>query len=717
MALGVENEGVRSERTGLLVWWISVATDSDQPARSPQNKASSLGRVTMNSDIERTTIRKVCLRLLPLLFISYFVCYLDRINVGFAALTMNKDLGFTATIYALGASAFFWGYCLFEIPSNLVLEKWRVSPSPSANKRILSLGIAAVIGASVLWPAFSQTLPSSPSAPSGSITLIHMGDIHGHLVARPNLRRDATGKTAGGLARMHTRIEEIRREHANNLLLNTGDTIQGSAEALFTRGQAIIDVLNLFKIDYFAPGNWDYVYGTARFLELFGGDRPKTSWGVVSANLYFDGEPYADKSGQMVLPPYRVREIGGIKIGIMGLTARRAPQVVPQSVTKGLKFTSGDEEVPRMIAELRETHKVHLVILLSEQELANNIRLSEANPGIDVILSADMHEITRQPVVTKTGTIIIEEGQDGTVLGELTLNLEAGRKKNWTWKLHDIDERIVESPGIAAKISEVRRSFVSGPAFMPHKNPFNGTELARPIDTIVGETKVELHRSGFSDDSAPAVIEGSSHNFLTDAFRTMAKADIGAIRGFRYGTHVAPGPIRMEDLYHFIPIGPMIAKGTIKGQQLLNQLENSADGALTADVRTWTGGWLFNFSGVTADIDPAAPKGKRVTNVRIRRAEAAEAAPVNSEATYAYASYYYSGDPTLINVLPATDIVALKDENGNVLDGVEVVVRYLASLPGRTVEVMPTRLRLISPLPPPSYGSPEIQPWRGVPTR
>ena len=77
----------------------------------------------MNANVERTTIGKVYLRLLPLLFVSYFVCYLDRINVGFAALTMNKDLGFTATVFALGATAFFWGYCLFEIPSNIVLEK------------------------------------------------------------------------------------------------------------------------------------------------------------------------------------------------------------------------------------------------------------------------------------------------------------------------------------------------------------------------------------------------------------------------------------------------------------------------------------------------------------------------------------------------------------------------------------------------------------------
>ena len=78
----------------------------------------------MTTDIiERRTIRKLYWRLLPFTFVLYFICYLDRINVGFAALTMNGDLGFTASVYALGASAFFWGYCLFEVPSNIVLEK------------------------------------------------------------------------------------------------------------------------------------------------------------------------------------------------------------------------------------------------------------------------------------------------------------------------------------------------------------------------------------------------------------------------------------------------------------------------------------------------------------------------------------------------------------------------------------------------------------------
>ncbi len=77
----------------------------------------------MNTEIERRTMRKVYLRLLPFCFALYLICYLDRANIGFAALTMNKDLGFSSYIYGLGAGAFFWGYFLLEVPSNLILER------------------------------------------------------------------------------------------------------------------------------------------------------------------------------------------------------------------------------------------------------------------------------------------------------------------------------------------------------------------------------------------------------------------------------------------------------------------------------------------------------------------------------------------------------------------------------------------------------------------
>ena len=100
---------------------------------------------------------------------------------------------------------------------------------------------------------------------------------------------------------MYTKISQIRAKHANTLLVNTGDTIQGSAEVLFTRGQAIVDVLNRFSIDAYAMGNWDWVYGVDRALELFAGPAAKAPWNAVAANVYYDGEPYAiDAQGHIL---------------------------------------------------------------------------------------------------------------------------------------------------------------------------------------------------------------------------------------------------------------------------------------------------------------------------------------------------------------------------------------------------------------------------------
>ena len=110
-------------------------------------------------------------------------------------------------------------------------------------------------------------------AGSGEVTFIHIGDLHGHLIPRPNMREGDPdhGLMVGGVAYVYDQIKKIRKRKPNSLLINTGDTIQGSAEALYTSGHAMVDILNDFKIDAFAPGNWDFVYGTESFRELFAG--------------------------------------------------------------------------------------------------------------------------------------------------------------------------------------------------------------------------------------------------------------------------------------------------------------------------------------------------------------------------------------------------------------------------------------------------------------
>ena len=603
---------------------------------------------------------------------------------------------------------------------------------------------------SLLCTMFATISPVHAKS-SNEITIIHTGDFHGHLIPRANVRSDSVGRKEGGLARIATVIQQIRAKDKNALLIHTGDTIQGGAEVLFTRGQAIVDILNMpeFGFDAFAPGNWEFVYGTQRFVELFSGDKPSAPWGAVAANLFYSKEGAACSAGERPLPPYKIKMVGKVKVGILGLTTDRGPQVVGSSVTKGLCFLKNgnelDTEVALQVAHLRNDEKVNLLVMASEMGLANNIRIAEKIDGIDVVLSSDMHEETGSAVVVtnKTSgrkTILAEEGQDGTMMGKLTLEVKNDAVEKWEWKAINVNDSIAENKKVAAKIAQIRSGFL-GENYADKVNPFNGAKLKRPIDAIVGSTAVALHRSNFSDENMPAVLEGSSHDFLTDAFKAMSAAEIGAIRGFRYGTHVPVGPIHYEDLFHFMPIGAQIASAKLPGQLIKNQIENAADGSLNPDVSKWTGGWLFNFSGVTMDLDPyqklngAAPyplDAGRAFNIKVNGADLALQNAEGVKKSYTYASYWYSIDPCKLNTIDVpgcmvdaatgapSNITLLKDSDGKPLDGTEVVVNYLKSLNG-PVNLELNRITLKDKttgksvsLPAAKFGNKEVQPLRGA---
>ena len=478
------------------------------------------------------------------------------------------------------------------------------------------LAIAAA-SAFALTTALSMT--STAFAGGKEVTLIHIGDIHGHTTPRANVRSDGVGRMEGGLARMYSKIKAIRKDEPNALLINTGDTLQGSGEALFSRGQALVDVLDLFGIDAYAPGNWDWVYGKERFVELFvtpvdKKDPTLKRWGGLAANVYDDANlnGLLDAGETTVLPAHRVKITkNGVKVGIIGCSTNRGPQVVGNYVTKGLIFTDCAKEIPFAIAALRdpdsngiwdEGNGVDMVMLISEIELGRNIQLAKVTPGIDIILNSDMHEETTVPVqVTSSDgrtTLIVEEGQDGTMIGKMELEVANGRMVEWEWKPYRIDDSISEDSTVKAKVTAVRAPYTTG--FVPNTivNPFSGTYLKGSLDASVGSTNIGLHRSGYSDDAMPAVIEGTSHNWIADAIRWWTKADMATVRGFRYGTHIKPGDIKRGDLYHYVPIGPRIAKASrINANQLRNQVDNSSLSVLGDPSKDWAGGWMFAYSG------------------------------------------------------------------------------------------------------------------------
>lgn len=539
------------------------------------------------------------------------------------------------------------------------------------------------------------------------LTLIQMGDVHGHLVPRPNLRADGTGRFEGGLSRMATLIREIRQAHPINLLVNTGDTIQGGAEALFTRGQAMVDVIDQFKVDLFAPGNWDYLYGKDRFLELFGeGSGPGgigCRWGALAANVYHEG------TTRTVLPARTVIRIGGIRVGVIGLSSERAI-TVGGWFTEGLTFTSDAHELPVHIAALKR-EQVDVIILISEFGLAMNVLIAEQNPDISVVLSSDMHEETRRCVVTPAGTLVSEVGQDGTRLAQLDLKIENGRVTTWDHALHVVDSALEPDPQIDRLIAQVRLPFVSGPAFAPQSNPINGAMLHQPIDSVVGTTQVGLHRSNFCDQERPTAVSGTSHDFLATAIREVSQTDIGHLRGFRYGTHVSPGPIRLEDLYHFMPVGASIARTVIRGEQLRQSIENSADGTFNPDPFSWTGGWLSSYAGVRFTLDVYRGKGERASAIQVQRYGHTEWSDLDQDATYTFAGYWYPTNPQNVGgITTSTPAEPVRNGNHPHEDATNLIVKYLAN---GTLTEEPMRIRLARALPTEVFANPELQPLHG----
>jgi sulfur-oxidizing protein SoxB len=614
----------------------------------------------------------------------------------------------------------------------------------------------ALVGSSTAWAANDSD--NNNRNKSVELVFIHSGDAHGDLEPHPNLRA-GSAEEEGGMARLAYTVRKIREKHPDNSIhVHTGDTISGSAVATFTRGEALVKVVDQLGIDAFTPGNWEFSYGVYRFLQYWGtpddietieGDDWMTSaigippfeqgakptfgkpfpdayrWGAVASNVYINGTRpldvgVADKGiGNLLTRPYKIIEKKGVKVGIFGCTTNRGPQVVSSFITRGISFSNCkgevrfpqnrpinwnaadtphpnqdpndpdngfrvDPEIPKMVKQLREVEGVDIVVLLSEAGIAENIYNAENFDGIDLIFSSDMHERTLQPVVVTQPsggkTIIMEEGEDAAQVGELEVTVKNGKLRTWEWRRHDITEDTPDDAEVAALVEEVQHpyegdGFEDGKASLDpwyYTNPYNDATLDDPLDTVIGTTEVEISRNRYSNEFdpdnfiMPGVIEGTGHNIIVDAFRALLDADVGEIRGFRYTNTIPPGEIELDDLYHYMPIGPQVASAPIPStpvhddkvgnldwpRNLLQNIELGGNSTMNPLVTRWSGGWAWDYSGITLDFDPFAPNfnpavhlnGSRVSNLKLW-----DGTPLVDVPEINYASYYYDGDPNRIN--------------------------------------------------------------------
>jgi len=556
------------------------------------------------------------------------------------------------------------------------------------------------------------------------ITLIHIGDIHGQIEPAFDVRSDnKTQMMAGGLSRMYTLVKKIRkkadRDDRTHFTFMTGDTTHGSVEATFSRGEDVLNVLNKFDIDLFAPGNWDFTYGTCRTNELWGftdtarailngnariknssdGSAPPyhsqkcdfvgskstvASWQTIAANAYIDNDrnsancpPAADRTRLFDASKIITDKKTGIKIGLIGFTTERGPRVIGNPVVEGICFTKGDEEIVELVSlmnEKRANGEVDVVVMISELNLANNRRVLDlvdaelGAGGVDLVLSADMHEKTPKMLYTAGGTPMIAQSMDGYTIGEIKLEFDNKKLKKVKFTPYMVDEKVRKNSEIADMIEEIREPLINGT--QDGKHFVHGRTLPKDIDDPnnkyfdvaqpLAVAGVDLNRSNFTHEESGGVYQGSIHSMFTDALRTTGKdlidakmangdmdaggsfADLcashdasgaceksypvmGLIRGFRYGTSVRKGEaITLDTLYHVAPIGPLASIGVVTGETLLgrgaannkavtaNGLEHAAHLSLGPDVRQWGGGWLQTYSGMTYSLNPYAAKDKRI---------------------------------------------------------------------------------------------------------
>lgn len=516
------------------------------------------------------------------------------------------------------------------------------------NKKIISIEMLTGV---VLTGCLLTSVSLSAIAAKGGkgdaeiITLMQFSDLHGKMIPHQDIFPGGRASgDSGGLAKVATVVKKIRQENPNSLLLNVGDTTHGTAEANFTLGEALMPGVNALGIDVMVPGNWDFGYGPAVFRNRFTGasiplspnnrttlsatkvgceiSAPTCSitpanFDVVAVNLYNYNESTGKRGGR-VLPPYVIKEVGGVKIGVIGITADMVPQQA-QAFNIGLRFTMGyeDNELPAMIKDAR-TEGAKLIVVISELGLAKDIQIAKEIKGIDVMFSGHTHEQTVDPIIIKhpdNGITIVTEAGEDQFLGRLDLEVNGNGIDSYSWELIEIDETVAEDPAMKAIVEDSRKTFVAGPDFKCHTfGPGGfaygeGHTLCDPLETVVGKTDVTLERWD--------VLEDESNNLMTTAFlETALNAIPGATldntltttNGFRFDTVIlgdgtslsgggtANGDITLGDLYAYYPNGAALAATEFSGGRLKEAWEGILNIVFYPQPYLQRGGWFLGYS-------------------------------------------------------------------------------------------------------------------------
>ncbi len=431
------------------------------------------------------------------------------------------------------------------------------------------------------------------------------GSIESH--AYTYLDFEAAARTygkVGGFAHLSTLVKRMKASRPDALLLDGGDTWQGSGTALWTQAQDMVDAAKLLGVDVMTL-HWESTYGAERVKEIEAKDFAGAI-DIVAQNV--QTTDFEDP----VFKPYVIKPINGVPVAIIGQAFPYTPIANPRYFTPEWSFGIQDERMQEMVNEARGKG-AQVVVVLSHNGMDVDLKMATRVTGIDVIFGGHTHDgMPRPSIVENAGgkTLVTNAGSNGKFLGVMDLDVKDGKVSDFRYTLMPVFANLLPAdPEMAAYIEKVRAPFLD------------------KLSEKLAVTEGLLYRRGN--------FNGSWDQLILDALMAEKNAEIAFSPGFRWGTSLLPGdPITMEQLLDQTAITyPYTTVTDMKGSLIKTVLEDVCDNLFNPDPYYQQGGDMVRVGGLQYSCDPKAGMGKRIVDMRL------DGKPIDPDKTYKVAGW------------------------------------------------------------------------------
>ena len=401
----------------------------------------------------------------------------------------------------------------------------------------------------------------------------------------------------GGYAYLKTAIEQLRGEaEGNSLLLDGGDTWQGSAISLFLNGMDMVEASNILGVDIMT-GHWEFTFGEEQFkknLSKFNGEFIANNVFLNDEAIFNDIEAYNEDNHFQ--KPFTIRELNGRKIAVIGQAFPYTPIANPSRFVSNLTFGIREQELQSTINKVKNKHKPDLVVLLSHNGIDVDKKLASRVEGIDFILGGHTHDAVPRPIPVKNKsgeTIVINSGCNGKFISMLDIKIQ-GNSYTYHYNLIPIlSSALTKNSQMKSFITKVSK-------------PYN-----KLLSQKIGYTSDTLYRrSNFN---------GTFDDFLCDSMNAVLDTEISLSPGFRWGATLLPNQaITLNDIYNHTAITyPNTYIREMDGLTIKNILEDVADNIFNNDPYLQQGGDMVRTRGIKYTINPKNKINNRITNLRL----------------------------------------------------------------------------------------------------